>query len=97
MKRIFFYFLTAACISSFASCTTAYVVKERPAEVVYTRPAPPSREHIWISGDWVWIGGHYQWHEGRWDRRREGYRWEDGRWQEARGGYKWVSGHWTLI
>jgi hypothetical protein len=86
--------LFAAGIISTASCTATYVVRERPAEVVYVRPAPPSREHVWISGDWIWAGGRYKWREGHYERRREGYRWEDGHWQTSRGGYKWAPGHW---
>ena len=94
MKRLFVYLVTAASVVTLASCTATYVVRERPAEVVYVRPAPPSREHIWITGDWVWVGGRYEWHEGHYERRREGYHWVDGHWQSARGGWKWSRGHW---
>lgn len=88
--------LVAVAIFSFSSCVVheRYVVRERPAEVVYVRPAPPSPEHIWISGDWVWSGGGYRWREGHWERRRQGVRWEDGHWQNTNHGWKWVPGHW---
>ncbi|HZE83561.1 MAG TPA: hypothetical protein VE035_04590 [Puia sp.] len=80
-----------------ASCTVEgrYVVRERPAEVVYVRPAPPSREHIWVTGDWVWVGNRYQWREGHWERPRSAARWENGHWQETSRGWKWIPGHWT--
>jgi hypothetical protein len=94
MKRMAIYLSLFIGIGFLASCTVHAVVRERPVEVVYERPAPPSREHIWITGDWVWAGGHYQWHEGHWERRREGMMWENGHWQEARGGWRWVPGHW---
>jgi hypothetical protein len=94
MKKYAFYVFLAIAVSSLGSCTTTYVVRERPAEVIYERPLPPSREHIWITGDWFWEGGRYAWHEGHYERRREGYRWEGGHWQNARGGWKWVRGHW---
>jgi WXXGXW repeat (2 copies) len=94
MKRMLSFIVIATVIACFASCTATYVVRERPAEVVYVRPAPPSREHIWISGDWVWAGSRYEWREGHWERRREGYRWHEGHWQSSRGGWKWVHGGW---
>ncbi len=94
MKNYLLCFIASATIISLASCTAGYVVSERPVDVVYTRPVAPSREHIWISGDWVWAGGRYHWHEGHWERRREGYRWSEGHWQSARGGWKWIPGHW---
>ena len=94
MKNYVLYFIILISAGSLASCRATYVVRERPAEVIYTRPVAPSREHIWISGDWYWAGGRYQWREGHWERRREGYRWSDGHWQEARGGWRWVPGHW---
>jgi hypothetical protein len=94
MKKYVWYFVFAIILGSVASCTTTYVVRERPAEVVYVRPAPPSREHIWITGDWFWEGGRYVWHEGHYERRREGYRWEEGHWINSRGGWKWSKGQW---
>jgi len=94
MQKRLFYFLAIVSMLGLASCGTTYVVRERPAEVVYVRPAPPSGEHVWISGDWVWAGGRYAWHEGHWERRKEGRVWIEGHWQSTRGGWKWVAGHW---
>ncbi len=81
-------------IFSLVSCASAYVVRERPREVVYFRPAAPSRAHIWVTGDWYWTGGRYQWREGYWAMPRHGSHWADGHWQNTRNGYKWVPGHW---
>jgi hypothetical protein len=94
MKKYVVYITATILVASMASCAPTYVVRERPAEVVYARPPAPSYDHIWITGDWIWEGGRYQWHEGHWERRREGYRWQEGHWQTAKGGYKWVPGHW---
>jgi len=79
------------------SCTVRAVVRERPTEVVYVRPAPPSREHIWITGDWVWVGGRYEWREGHWERPRPAARWENGHWQETSRGWRWIPGHWRNV
>jgi hypothetical protein len=82
---------------SLSSCTVRGVVRERPAEVVYVRPAPPSREHVWVSGDWVWAGGRYEWREGHWERPRAAARWESGHWQDTSRGWKWIPGHWKNV
>ena len=81
---------------SFAACTVreTYVVRERPPEVIYVHPAPPSPNHVWVTGDWEWMGGGYHWHEGHWETRREGVRWHEGRWQNTPNGWKWQHGTW---
>ena len=94
MKSIYLSIGLTLVLIGFVSCTASYVVRERPAVVVYTRPAPPSKEYVWISGDWIWMHGKYEWREGRWERHREGYHWVDGHWKEAPHGWKWVPGHW---
>jgi hypothetical protein len=93
MKKIAFFVILSVALGSLVSCAT-YVVRERPAEVIYERPLPPSRDHIWIGGDWAWEGGRYAWHEGHYERRRQGSRWEEGHWQNAKGGWRWNKGHW---
>lgn len=77
-----------------SSCAGTYVVRERPADVIYSRPAPPFQGAVWISGNWVWTNGRYVWREGHWDRRRDGYRWREGHWDATRGGWRWRPGHW---
>jgi WXXGXW repeat (2 copies) len=94
MKKYAFYLMAVFAVGALSSCAGSYVVRERPAEVVYSRPAAPSREYVWIGGDWVWTGGRYQWHDGRWDRPHAGNQWREGYWQDTRGGYKWHSGRW---
>lgn len=96
MKNRLFYFVALFVSLSFASCVVRerYVVRERPQEVVYLRPAAPSPEHVWISGDWIWAGSGYHWREGHWERRREGRSWHEGHWQNTQHGWKWMAGHW---
>ncbi len=94
MKKYAYCSVLLIVVAAFASCGPAYVVRERPADVMYLRPAPPSAEYVWISGDWFWNGGRYAWREGHYERRRPGFRWEEGRWVTAHRGWRWAPGHW---
>jgi hypothetical protein len=94
MKKYVYFSVLLIVVVCFTSCGPSYVVRERPSEVIYLRPAPPTAEHVWISGDWVWEGGRYIWHEGHYERRRPGFRWEEGRWIGAHRGWRWLPGHW---
>ncbi|HEY4876529.1 MAG TPA: hypothetical protein VIH86_13210 [Puia sp.] len=94
MKKIVFSLSFFVFVFLFASCGPSYVVRDRPAEVVYLRPAPPSPDHVWVSGDWVWANGKYVWHEGHYETRRVGYRWFEGHWINSRGGWVWIRGRW---
>jgi hypothetical protein len=93
-KQLFYIILFVSFFMTSCLVQGGYVVRERPAEVVYVRPAPPSAEHIWITGDWYWANGGYRWKEGHWERRREGHIWRDGHWQNNSRGYRWIPGHW---
>ncbi|HWK02686.1 MAG TPA: hypothetical protein VNS58_03605 [Puia sp.] len=97
MKKIAIVLGLLVSIGLLSSCTVRAVVHERPREIVYERPPPPSREHIWITGDWVWVGGRYEWHEGHWERPRPRTVWENGHWQDTRGGWRWIPGHWRNV
>ena len=94
MKKYILPFAIVIAMVSMVSCAPAYVVRERPHEVVYFRPPAPSPAHIWVSGDWIWTGGRYQWREGYWERPRRGAYWMEGHWQGSRGSYRWAPGHW---
>lgn len=86
-------------ITALATLTTGcavrggLVVRERPAEVVYTRPVAPYPNAIWIPGEWEWRGDHYVKVPGHWVRPTNRV-WVEGHWREAPGGYVWVRGHW---
>jgi hypothetical protein len=94
MKRKVFYLTLFISSILIASCGPTYVVREKPEDVVYLRPAPPSDEYIWVSGDWLWTNGKYVWHEGHYEVRRPGYRRVEGHWINMGGGWRWVPGHW---
>lgn len=94
MKNYLLMMVLLAGALSFGSCTTSAYVTARPGEVMYTRPAAPGPDYIWIDGDWMWSGGRYIWHEGRWDRPRAGRTWHGGSWSQTPRGYRWNRGHW---
>ncbi len=94
MKKYLLPFIAALGVISLVSCAPTYVVRERPREVVYFRPAAPSPVHVWVGGDWIWRGGRYEWREGHWENPRGRAHWVDGHWRAARGGWVWVPGHW---
>jgi hypothetical protein len=94
MKKSVFPLALLAMIIFSVSCQPTYAVRERPEEVVYLRPAPPSPDHVWITGDWVWSGKKYEWREGHYETRRVGYRWVEGRWINVHGGWRWLRGYW---
>ncbi|EHQ30499.1 YXWGXW repeat-containing protein [Mucilaginibacter paludis] len=79
----------------FAGCATraSFVVHERPAEIVYERPAPPYDGAVWIPGEWVWRDGRYVRTHGYYVRASSRV-WVEGHWRPAPGGYVWDRGHW---
>ena len=77
-----------------SSCAGEYYVSNQPAEVYYTRPAPPYAGAVWINGDWVWNGGRYVRRPGYWARPRTGRVWVEGTWYHGPRGYAWHKGHW---
>jgi hypothetical protein len=94
MKTYLIAIALLGCSIGFTSCATeGAVVETRPADVVYVRPASPGPGYVWIGGDWVYRGGSYRWHEGRWARGRA-RTWSDGHWQQSGNGWRWNRGHW---
>jgi len=77
-----------------AGCATHgyFVVRERPVEPVYERPAPPPGA-IWVSGEWEWQGGRYVYIRGHYVEH-ETREWIPGHWRDTNGGYVGVRGHW---
>jgi hypothetical protein len=74
-------------------CSAGYVT-ERPADVVYTRPAAPGPDYVWIGGEWEWSGGSYHWREGSWQHSRANHTWKSGYWENGNKGYRWHNGGW---
>jgi hypothetical protein len=71
-------------------------VMVRPTAVVRVHPLPPSRNHVWVTGDWIWNSrqNRYVWREGYWVNPRPRQVWIDGYWAGDRYGSYWVAGHW---
>jgi hypothetical protein len=57
---------------------------------------PAAREgHIWVPGHYEWRNGRYDWMAGHWVRERPGYRWEEARWvQRPDGNWYLTGGDW---
>ena len=66
-----------------------------PPMVVVTRPAPPTRFHIWIGGHHVVRSGKWVWVEGYWVRPiRRGASWVPAHTRRSGEVWMWRPGHW---
>ncbi len=75
---------------------SSIVVRERPAPPYYARPAAPGPNYIWIDGEWLRSGRHYNYRQGYWAPPRKRYRqYSAGHWQQRRNGWYWVPGRWN--
>ncbi len=92
-KHLLLAIAIAGSLLGLSSCTVGYV-ESQPTDVVYTRPAAPGPDYVWIEGDWVYGGGRYNWHPGYWRRGRPGRVWVGGTWTHENRGYRWHRGHW---
>jgi hypothetical protein len=72
------------------------IVREAPPPALRERrPAPPSREYLWIDGYWAWNGREYVWEPGRWAvPPRERAVWVAPRYEKDDHGYRYRPGHW---
>jgi WXXGXW repeat (2 copies) len=88
--------LLVATLSFAEVHVNVYVPTRPPVLVVESRPAAPSRGHVWIAGYHRWEGGAYQWTPGRWEQPPHGHsRWVAGRWRHhSQNGWYWTEGHW---
>jgi hypothetical protein len=97
MKNILkFLFIIGMYTVMFSSCATPsnVVVREKPAEPVFVRPAEPYRGAIFIPGEWVWRGRQYVYVQPHYVKPHRGRVWVPGQWTSARNGYVWQKGHW---
>jgi len=78
------------------SCATraTFVVRERPVEPVYVRPAAPGPNAVWVTSEWEWRDGHYVHIPGHYVVN-ETRVWVAGHWRETPNGFVWVKGHWA--
>ena len=99
MKKITKVLFLAGALSVFAvtqSHAQRVFINVRPAEPVRVAPPPaPSRNHIWVEGEWEERGGRYVYKPGYWVVPPHRHaRWTPGHWRHFRGGWGWVPGHW---
>lgn len=94
MKKFVFMFMLFTLTLAGMGCSGMVYVTERPAEVVYVRPAVPGAGYVWVDGDWYWSGGRYAWRNGYWSHPRGGQGWIRGSWQHRGRGYYWQKGRW---
>lgn len=67
-----------------------------PPETVEVGPniVPPSADHSWIPGCWVWHQGRYAWRPGYWVTVRTDWDWIPAHYVWAPRGYVFVDGYW---
>jgi len=97
MKKLFFAIAMVVFITSFSSCGggLGLYISETLSPPHYVRPVSPYNDAIWISGEWIWVGGKYEWREGHWAHRRVGRAWIEGHWERQDRGHIWIKGHWS--
>jgi hypothetical protein len=84
---------TSATMLTACSVQSWYVVRERPVESVYERPAPPYSGAVWISGEWEWRHDHYEHINGHYEHASTRV-WVEGHWRQVPTGWVWDKGHW---
>jgi hypothetical protein len=67
-----------------------------PPETVEVGPSgiPPSSDHNWIPGAWVWVQGRYAWRPGYWVAGHANWDWVPSHYNWAPRGYVFVDGYW---
>ncbi len=95
--RIYLLGILAATLIFLAGCgPSAVVVRTQPQPPVYVRPIAPGPGYIWVDGDWIHHGRHYNYRKGYWLAPSTRYRqYRPGRWQQRRNGWYWIPGRWN--
>ncbi len=93
-KHLTLSFAALSLVLLMASCPGTIVVRERPVEPVYVRPAPPRPNYVGIDGEWYRSNGHYKYRPGYWVAPHPGHTWRRGYWKNTSGGYVWIGGSW---
>lgn len=55
---------------------------------------PPSADHVWVPGSWIWIDSRYAWRPGHWVVCRPGWIWVPARYVWTPYGFVFVDGYW---
>jgi len=65
-----------------------------PAPQMEIIGVPPVEGYFWISGVWLWEGGHHVWHAGHWQAPKPGYVWVPHHWHQVGNEWHMTGGHW---
>ena len=85
--------------------TSGYWADETTQEVAYLPQPPksiesgpnvesPSRNHVWISGNWRYREDRYAWQPGYWEPAQTNWIWIPAHYQWTRRGYVFIDGYW---
>ena len=85
--------------------TSGYWADETTQEVAYLPQPPksiesgpnveaPSRNHVWISGNWRYREDRYAWQPGYWEPAQSNWIWIPAHYQWTRRGYVFIDGYW---
>jgi len=96
MKKVIFIISLSGVLFLLNGCTSTGYVTSEPAYVEFSRPAPPSQQHIWIDGDWAYNNHNhvYVQRNGYWVKPQHGRKYVSGHWQSTPRGKSWSRGHW---
>jgi hypothetical protein len=68
---------------------------EPPESIEVAPPGPPpSPNHIWVEGNWIWSGVRYLWRPGYWIRVNPDWTWAPAHYVATPAGYLYVEGYW---
>nr|MBA3542081.1 hypothetical protein [Deltaproteobacteria bacterium] len=77
---------------------TTTAPKAPPALQVETRPAPPMRATIWVTGFWQWSGADWVWVAGSWQAQPEaGTSWRPAQWRARGSVHILIPGGWVRV
>lgn len=93
--RHLFLFTLIFTVSLSASAQVYVRIRPIIPVTVSTRPAQPTRNHVWIDEEWQPRGRHYKYTGGHWQiPPRNGYIRKEGHWQKTKRGNRWILGSW---
>jgi hypothetical protein len=86
---------TVAAVPSPTGASSIVVMQAPPAAQQEVPTPRPSRDHVWIPGNWSWKSDHYEWTAGHWEiPPREGAVWVPPRWQPEGSSFRFYEGYW---
>jgi hypothetical protein len=94
--KVLFLALSLSAFTAAKSSAQSIYIGVRPTEPARVeRPPAPSRDHVWVEGEWEVRDGRYAYKPGYWILPpRPHARWIRGHWRHYPHGWGWVPGHW---